>query len=53
MNINMATKNEKEVMSLFQYGYFDTVLAGRCGVSLDRVKELRQLYNLFKKKEEK
>ena len=36
--------NEKEVMSLFKYGYFDTVLSGRCGVNLDRVKELRVLY---------
>ena len=46
----MATKAEKEVMGLFQYGYFDTVLSGRTGVPIDRIKELRQMYNLFKEK---
>ena len=41
---------EKEVMSLFKYGYFDTVLSARCGVSLKRVIQLRDMYNLFKEK---
>ena len=44
-------ENERKVMSLFKYGYFDTVLSGRCGVPIDRVKELRVLYMLFKEKE--
>ena len=43
-------EKEKEVIDLFQYGYFDTVLSGRCGVPIDRVKELRVLYMLFKEK---
>ena len=46
----MTTIAEKEVLSLFKYGYFDTVLSARCGVSLKRVIELREMYNLFGKR---
>lgn len=43
----MATK--KEIFDLFEFGYFDTVISGRTGVSLEKVRELRILYNVFKK----
>lgn len=46
----MATKEEKECMHLFQYGYFDTVLSARCGLSMAKVEELRLLHNLLKSK---
>lgn len=45
--MKIITEKEKEVMSLFKYGYFDTVLSARCGVSLKRVIELREMYRLF------
>ena len=46
----MPAKGEKECMDLFQYGYFDTVLSARCGISIAKVQELRTLYNLLKGK---
>ena len=48
----MTTKNEKKAFDLFQFGYKDSIIAARAELSLDRVKELRQLYNLFKAKEQ-
>ena len=48
----MATKQEKECMGLFKYGYFDTVLSGRCSLSLDKVRELRALYALWQTKKD-
>ena len=48
----MATKAEKECMHLLQFGYFDTVLSARCGLSMAKVQELRLLYNLLKSKKE-
>ena len=50
--IKMPTKGEKECMELFQYGYFDTVLSGRCGIPIAKVQELRTMYNLLKGKKE-
>ena len=46
----MTTDQEKECMKLFKYGYFDTVLSARCGLPLEKVKELRVVYTLFKAK---
>lgn len=37
-------------MSLFQYGYVDTIIVARAELSINRVKELRQMYNLFKER---
>lgn len=39
-------------MSLFQYGYVDTIIAARAELSVNRIKELRQMYNLLKERKD-
>lgn len=48
----MTSKKEKECMGLFKYGYFDTVLSARCGIPINKVRELRALYTLWETKRE-
>ena len=46
----MVDKREKKAMELFEFGYQDTVIAARAELELSKVKELRQLFVLFKEK---
>ena len=42
----MKTKERrlKEALDLFQYGYENSVVAARCEISIEEVKELRRKY---------
>ncbi len=48
----MPTKKEKTAMSLFKFGYVDSIISARAELSINRVKEIRSMYNLFKEKQQ-
>ena len=45
------TNAEKQATELMGFGYFNSIIAARTGLTIKEVEEIRVVYNLFKKKE--
>ena len=44
----MTTNAEKEATRLMGFGYFDSIIAARTGLTIKEVEGIRVVYNLFR-----